>query len=75
MQRRIDRNVVKDIKNELNNNQLKIIPTKGLPMVTNWNLVWLKSKKLSPVAEAFLNHLKEQKDKIAEENFSWCLEY
>lgn len=63
------------IKNELNNNQLQIIPTKGLPITTNWNLIWLKSKKLSPVAEAFLEHLKTNKQEIMDINFSWYFNY
>ncbi len=36
------------IKNELSNKELHIIPARGLPIVTNWRLIWLKSKKLSP---------------------------
>ncbi|MDF1673729.1 MAG: LysR family transcriptional regulator [Vicingaceae bacterium] len=59
------------IKNEILNNQLEIIPTRGLPITTNWNLVWLKSKNLSPVAEAFLEHLKTDKDEIIKTNFNW----
>ena len=63
------------IKNEILNKQLDIIPTKGLPITTNWNLVWLKSKKLSPVAKAFLEHLKKNKQQILDENFSWYYDY
>jgi DNA-binding transcriptional LysR family regulator len=63
------------IKNEILNNQLEIIPTKGLPIITNWNLVWLKSKNLSPVAQAFLDHLKEDKEEILAKNFSWYYDY
>ncbi len=63
------------IKNEILNNQLEIIPTRGLPIITNWNLVWLKSKNLSPVAEAFLEHLKEEKQQIIKDNFNWYYDY
>ena len=63
------------IKNELNNNELQIIPIKGLPIKTTWSLIWLKGKKHSPVAQAFLDHLKNEKSKIVEEKFSWYEQY
>jgi DNA-binding transcriptional LysR family regulator len=63
------------IKNELKNGDLEIIPYKGLPIVTNWNLVWQKSKKLSPTALAFLEFIKTEKDRIIKENFDWYEAY
>jgi DNA-binding transcriptional LysR family regulator len=63
------------LKNELQNNQLQIIPIKGLPIKTTWNIVWLKSKKLSPVAKAFVQELENQKAKIIDESFSWIAQY
>ncbi|AOZ99664.1 LysR family transcriptional regulator [Flavobacterium commune] len=59
------------IKNELQNNELQIIPVKGLPIKTVWSLIWLKGKKLSPIAVAYLNFLRQEKDKIIQEKFSW----
>ena len=59
------------IKNELKNEDMEIIKMKGLPIVTHWNLVWLKTKKLSPVAEAYLEFVKEEKARIIKEKFSW----
>lgn len=63
------------IKNALKNNDLEIIPFKGLPIISHWNLIWLKAKKLSPVALAFLENIKEEKGRIIEETFSWYEEY
>lgn len=63
------------IKNELSNKQLYIVPSKGLPITTNWRLIWLQSKKLSPVAEAFLNHIKTNKHDIIQKQFNWYLSY
>lgn len=63
------------IKNELSNKQLYIVPSKGLPITTNWRLIWLQSKKLSPVAEAFLNHIKTNKYDIIQKQFNWYLSY
>lgn len=54
------------IRNEIENSILKIIPIKGLPVQTTWRLIWLKEKRLSPIAESYLNYLgKEKKNIIA----------
>ena len=63
------------IKNELINGDIEIIPYKGLPMTTQWNLIWLKSKKLSPVATAFLAYLEEEKSRIIDSTFGWYEDY
>ena len=63
------------IKNELKNKDLQIIPVKGLPISTSWNLIWLKSKKLSPAAMAFLEFITSEKEKIIAEKFSWVVDY
>ena len=63
------------IRNELRNNELQIIPIKGLPITTNWSLIWLKAKKHAPVSLSFINHLKEQKSQIVQENFNWYEQY
>jgi DNA-binding transcriptional LysR family regulator len=63
------------IKNELMNHQLQIIPVEGLPITTNWNLVWLSDKKHAPAAKALLQHLKDRKDEIVNSHFSWIDSY
>ena len=63
------------IKNELKNGDLEIVPYKGLPIITQWNLIWLKAKKLSPVAAAFLKYLEEEKARIVHTTFSWYEAY
>lgn len=59
------------IKNELNNGSLQIIPVQGLPIQSNWNLIWLKGKKFSPVAKAYLKFIEEEKTRIIEQKFNW----
>lgn len=59
------------IKNELNNSDLHIIPIKGLPLKSTWQLIWMKQKNLSPVAKAFTNYLTIHKNQIIQEKFSW----
>lgn len=63
------------IKNELKNGSLQIIPFSGLPLVSHWNLIWLKAKKLTPVAEAFLEYINQEKDTIIREHFEWFEQY
>lgn len=59
------------IKNELKNGDLQIVHVKGLPIQSNWNLIWLKGKKFSPVSSAYLKFIKEEKERIIQESFSW----
>jgi len=59
------------IKNELSNGELSIIPIKGFPLSSVWNIIWLKNKRFSPVASAFLENLKKDKEKIIHEKFTW----
>jgi DNA-binding transcriptional LysR family regulator len=63
------------IKNALKNEELQIIPVKGLPINTSWNLIWLKSKKMSPAANAYIDFLKIQKEQIITQNFEWTKSY
>jgi DNA-binding transcriptional LysR family regulator len=63
------------IRNELHNNELQIIPIKGLPIKTTWSLIWLRGKKHSPVAKSFLEYLKKQKAKIVNDKFIWYEQY
>ncbi len=63
------------IKNELKNGNLTTYPTKGLPITTRWNMIWPKAKKHSPVALAFLDFLKTEKETIIQEDFKWLEAY
>lgn len=63
------------IKNDLNNRSVQIIPVGGLPIKSMWWLVWLKNKKLSPVADEYMKYLREQKQKIIQNTFSWFEQY
>ncbi|KYG75767.1 MULTISPECIES: LysR family transcriptional regulator [Roseivirga] len=63
------------LKNELKSHQLEIIPLKGLPIITQWNLIWMKSKNLSPVAKAYLEHIEQNKDQLIGQHFDWYEKY
>ena len=63
------------IKNELHDQELQIIPVKGMPIKTTWSLIWLKGKKHSPVSASFLEQLKKTKTQIVKDKFSWYEQY
>lgn len=63
------------IRNELQNGQLHILPSVGLPISTEWRLIWAKGKKLSPVSQAFLDYIRSEKLTIQKEHFDWCRKY
>lgn len=63
------------LKNELEKGDLKIIEMKGFPIKSNWYLVWLKNKSLSPVAEAYLSYVRDEKSKLKSAYFSWIDNY
>jgi len=63
------------LKNELETGDVQIIPAKGLPMETQWNLIWLKSKNLSPTALAFTEYIKENRHDIIHRLFEWTEKY
>ena len=62
------------VKNELTNGSLQIVPVKGLPIKSNWNLIWLKGKKFSPVANAYLKFIQTEKERIIADSFQWIEE-
>jgi DNA-binding transcriptional LysR family regulator len=57
------------IKNELSTGELRIIPVRGLPISTMWSIIWLKGKNHSPIAQAFLSFIKNERKSIAEKKF------
>ena len=63
------------IKNELLNGQMYILKADGLPIKTQWRLIWLKGKKLSSVAQAYLDFVRTEKQIILSKNFDWYLNY
>lgn len=63
------------LKNSLLNNIVKVISSKNCPITTEWNLIWLKSKKLSPVAQAYLEFIRKGKHDIIDNNFNWYENY
>ena len=61
------------LRNELANNSMKIYPLKGLPIVTNWNLIYNRGKNLTPAQSELINHIKSNKRVLVDEHFDWAL--
>ena len=57
------------LRNELQQGSVRIVPMDGLPLKTSWELIWRADKRLSPVAQAFVSHLKRSKSSIIEQHF------
>jgi hypothetical protein len=63
------------IHGELVIDTLQIIPVEGFPAKSTWRLIWLKSKKLSPTALAFLEYIRKNKAEIRHHNFGWVEDF
>ncbi len=59
------------IKNELDSGQLQILPVRGFPIRSTWTLIWLRNKRHSPVARAFLSYIRSEKQRIINARFNW----
>ncbi|MFK7899381.1 MAG: LysR family transcriptional regulator [Cyclobacteriaceae bacterium] len=61
------------LKTELSSENIEIYPLEGLPIITNWNLVFLQDKNLTPAHIALIKYIEENKDEIINDYFSWSL--
>lgn len=63
------------IKNELQLNDLKIIPVKDFPIASQWQLVWPRHKKHGLAAGAYVDYLTNHKNEIIQKHFAWYEKY
>ncbi|MCI5082302.1 MAG: LysR family transcriptional regulator [Saprospiraceae bacterium] len=63
------------LRNELRNGDMRMLKMKGLPIVTQWSLVYRKGKSLSPAAKKLIEYLEESKQQVMENHFSWRKEF
>ena len=47
----------------------------GLPIISTWQLIWLKGKKHGPISISLIKHIEKEKEKIVNEVFSWHENY
>ncbi|MEM6772556.1 MAG: LysR substrate-binding domain-containing protein, partial [Bacteroidota bacterium] len=58
------------IRSELQLGNLQIIPMKGLPIVTEWNLTYLKGKMHNPASQALMEYISHNREQIVQRHFS-----
>jgi DNA-binding transcriptional LysR family regulator len=61
------------LRNALATGTVKIINMKGLPIITEWNLVYPSGKQLTPAQQALLDHIQQNKTALVQEHFDWAL--
>ena len=61
------------LRQALKSENMKIYPMKGLPIITNWNLVYNKGKKLTPAQEELIKYMESNKEQLSKEHFAWAL--
>ncbi len=63
------------LKLYLDYEQLEIFPLSDLPIVTRWNLIYNKGKKLTPAQKTLLDFIQQNKQVIMKDNFNWALSH
>ncbi|GAB4240109.1 MAG: LysR family transcriptional regulator PycR [Ekhidna sp.] len=61
------------LRNELATGTMRIIKMKGLPIVTTWNLVFNKGKKLIPAQQELIRFIENQKEETIQRYFDWAV--
>ena len=59
------------IRERLDNGSLRILPVAGLPVRSEWNLIWPAGKRHSPAARAYLALVHAERERIVRERFPW----
>lgn len=59
------------LRNELSVGSMKIFPLDGLPIITNWNLIYNQGKQLTPAQEELLKFIEEHKEETMRRFFDW----
>jgi DNA-binding transcriptional LysR family regulator len=66
---------IHSLRTELQTGAVRLLPVRGFPLYAHWQLIWLKGKRLSPAALAFLDLVRQNKDAIFNEHFAWTRPY
>ncbi|WP_436515721.1 LysR family transcriptional regulator [Ekhidna sp. To15] len=61
------------VRTALKNENMKIFPLKGLPIITQWNLIYSKGKNLTPAQSALIDFIEENKAQLVEDHFNWAV--
>lgn len=58
------------LRHQLQLDLVRIIKFPGLPISTQWNLVWTKGKRFTPAAKSFIAHIKKHNKEIIDHSFT-----
>ncbi len=58
------------IRTELAAGDMQLVPMRGLPITTEWNLVYGRGKRLSPAARSLVEYIEAEKERVVAEYFS-----
>ncbi|MEO9803876.1 MAG: LysR family transcriptional regulator [Reichenbachiella sp.] len=61
------------LRTALKREEIRIYPLKGLPIITNWNLAYLKDKELTPAHQGLIKFMEANKQEIVNKHFDWAL--
>ncbi|MBC6401264.1 MAG: LysR family transcriptional regulator [Ekhidna sp.] len=61
------------LRNALSNEKIKIYTLKNLPIITQWNLIYLEGKELAPAQKMLIRFMEENKEQIVQKNFEWAV--
>ncbi|MEM9325101.1 MAG: LysR family transcriptional regulator [Bacteroidota bacterium] len=59
------------LRSELSLGNIKVFPLEGLPITTNWNLIYQEKKQLTPAALELIQFISETKQHVAKEFFDY----
>lgn len=63
------------LRNGLLRGELHLVPVRGLPLVTTWQLVCRAGKAFSPAAQAFWEYIDADKASVIQEHFHWTSDF
>lgn len=61
------------LRTALESEDIQLYPLKGLPIITNWRLIYNQGKKLTPAQAALVAFIEGEKGHLVEERFAWAL--
>lgn len=61
------------LRNALANEKIKIYDLPGLPIITQWNLIYLEGKELTPAQDMLVRFIEENKHQIVKDKFEWAV--
>lgn len=59
------------LRTALINENIRIYKLRGLPIITRWNLIYNKRKRLTPAQQALIDFIETHKARVVEQHFNW----